>query len=98
MPIDRERWRELPLLLDKVLELPTAARVPWLESLGNDEPALAAELTALPPMKPPPTRSVFSSIASPHRRRSRVSSLAHGRSTSHDQMSLRMAGLQGRQA
>ena len=47
MAIDRERWGELKPLLDKALELPTAARSPWLESLRDQTPEVAAELSAL---------------------------------------------------
>jgi len=47
MPLDRERWRDLQPLIDKALELPTAARTPWLESLRREAPDLAAELSAL---------------------------------------------------
>ncbi|HEU4641939.1 MAG TPA: serine/threonine-protein kinase [Gemmatimonadaceae bacterium] len=45
--MDRDRWRVLEPLLDRVLDLPADERESWLAELRAQSPALAAELTSL---------------------------------------------------
>src|SRR5262245_45495883 len=46
-PLSPERWRELGPYLDDALDLPTKDREGWLASIGDDDPALAADRHAL---------------------------------------------------
>jgi serine/threonine-protein kinase len=45
--IPAERWRALSPYLDEALDLTTEERLPWLDSLRRDDPALAADLQSL---------------------------------------------------
>jgi len=45
--IDRDRWRELSLLLDQALELADHERAAWLAELRSRSPGLAADLAAI---------------------------------------------------
>jgi hypothetical protein len=44
---DRDRWRVLSPILDRMLDLPEPARAAWLDELRAHSPELAAELTSL---------------------------------------------------
>jgi serine/threonine-protein kinase len=46
-PLERERWQVLSPHLDLALELPPDERAAWLESLRDEDPALAKDLEAL---------------------------------------------------
>jgi tRNA A-37 threonylcarbamoyl transferase component Bud32/tetratricopeptide (TPR) repeat protein len=45
--LDAESWRRLEPLLERLLDLPTAERRPWLATLSAESPALAADLEGL---------------------------------------------------
>jgi eukaryotic-like serine/threonine-protein kinase len=45
--IDPVRWRELSSFLDEALELPSAERLAWLETLRAQQPRMAEELQVL---------------------------------------------------